>query len=162
MGTTWERIFPPLVNDGNVTTFTPSTPGAHNVLIKEGMESPDDSDFIFALADDKQDRFRVPGGLTPSRNLRKIRVGIRFKGEAIPQTPGLNVNLFVGGGAWGSVAKINVDSGGVIVDGQVTFNVGPGKTTDDWNSAGVRLLWFTSKSAGSGYIPPEEYKRESS
>ena len=158
MGTTWERIFPPLVRDGNVTTFTPSTPGTHYNLIDEGMKLPDDSDFIFASVGDKQDRFRIPTGLTKTGTIKRIRIGFRYSSESLPITPAMTIDLFAGGSRWGSVVKLRLNSGGGTLDRQAVINIEPGRTTDDWNDAGTRLLWFTAKAWEPGYVDPPEYE----
>lgn len=160
MARSWQRISPPVINDG-IVQWTPSTPGTHYTLVDEGMESYDDSDFIFVSIGEKKDVFRVDRLNGASKVITRLRVGFRYKGEAVPEAPGLELTWFIGGVRWGSIAKVNVNSDGEWVNGQATFNLGSGYTTDDWDAAGTRAIRFLAAPAGPGYTYPEGYGFES-
>jgi hypothetical protein len=160
MATVWERISPPVTGDAVRTEFTPSTPGTHYTLVDEGLSSPDDDDFVFTNVGDKREAYYIPTGLTGTGSIHSMRFGFRYKGEAVPVNPGLDITLLVGGEVWGSVANVSMNTNGAWRNAQVLFNFRPGRTVDDWNDAATRVIRMESAPSGSGYIAPSEYTPE--
>jgi len=157
MGTVWERISPPVKGDGVRAEWTPSTVGKHYTLVDEGMASPNDADYVYTIVGAKREGWYIPTGLTGTGAIHRLRFGFRYKGSAVPVKPGVEIRLYVGGVQWGSTAQVSVDTDDVWTDGQVVFNFGPGKTVDDWNDAGTRVILIDSAPAVSGFTLPDEY-----
>jgi hypothetical protein len=170
MAITWVRLTPGVVNDGDTLEWT-STGAAHYTEVDEGVTGPaNDSDYILSITGDKEDRLRIPKmstngapAVTSTDAVHRVRFGFRYKAEAVPVSPALSITILVDDGTgtvqpWGSTTEVSLNTDGEWHNGQVTFNVGPGRTVADWDVSGVRAVGLVSAPATGGGVPPEDYQ----
>lgn len=143
METYWSS---PIADGATIQWFRSPTSGTHFSAVDEPIASPDLSDKLWTNGLAKLERLLFEEGLPAgsSGTITEIDVQFHISGEAFTSTPGMQVDLYVGGllKATMSINTLVAPAAGK----QVTFS-GLSISAADW-LAGPREVYFTTLDGG--------------
>ena len=153
MALTWVRVSPPVNADGATLEWAPVGGANHYALLDEGLDSPNDADYIRINNPDKTDEMKIPAQLAGTEGgfVRRVKVGFRYEGIDHGQSPNIAFELWLDGTQYGNTLEYNAEIG-TITDAQAEFFVNI--PVADYAAFTTRLLKIISKGENGGASDP--------